>query len=731
MKIARPALTLAFAALPLTLCAQEKALPTVTVSDTSIQEAAKPSAVDGKRIERMRAATSDTAKLLADTPGVNLNGAGGVSSLPSVRGMADDRLRIKVDGMDLTAACPNHMNPPLSYLDPSSVGLLQVYSITPVSVGGDSIGSSIVAETAKPEFARPGEDSLIKGQLGSFYRSNGHAKGINATASWANDMVNLSYTGAYATSGNYQAGGDFKTVTATGRPGHTLGLDEVGSTAYETRNQTLGVALRAVNHLVEARFGYQDIPYELYPNQRMDMLGNNAHRFNLRYLGAFNWGELEARTYRETVHHYMNFGADRQFIYGAADGMPMNTDSTTTGVVVKASVNMTERDVLRVGGEYLRYRLDDTWPPSPDCGTCVSGMAPLTFININDGKRERAGAFAEWEANWNRNWLSLLGLRFEQVTSDVGQVHGYNTTATYQVSSVGTLDDFNAMNRRRTDHNWDITALGRYTPTETSSYEFGLTRKTRSPNLYERYTWSTNNMALGMNNFTGDGNGYLGNPNLKPEVAYTLSATGDWRSADGTAGIKATPYFSRVSNYIDAICRPGTTCLTDRFVTLQYANQAARLYGIDISGRLPLAQTVVGAFGVKGLLSYTRGKNLDTGDGLYNIMPLNAKLTLTHEYAGWDNALEVVGVRGKNNVSAIRNEIKTPGYTLVNLRAAYAWKYARLDFGIENLFNKLYYLPTGGTSIGQGMTMSLNGIPWGIAVPGAGRSLYVGLTLKY
>ncbi len=44
--------------------------------------------------------SSDTASLLKDVPGVSLYGAGGVSSLPVIHGLADDRLRIKVDGMD-------------------------------------------------------------------------------------------------------------------------------------------------------------------------------------------------------------------------------------------------------------------------------------------------------------------------------------------------------------------------------------------------------------------------------------------------------------------------------------------------------------------------------------------------------------------------------------------------------------------------------------------------------
>ena len=132
MALAMPALSL--------LCSQALAqdaavstLPTVTVrADQDALPGATP--VDPASLQSQRAATSDTARLLQDTPGVSLNGAGGVSSLPSMHGLADDRLRIQVDGMDLIASCPNHMNPPLSYLDPTNVGSLRVYSgIAPVS----------------------------------------------------------------------------------------------------------------------------------------------------------------------------------------------------------------------------------------------------------------------------------------------------------------------------------------------------------------------------------------------------------------------------------------------------------------------------------------------------------------------------------------------------------------------------------------------------------------------
>ncbi len=726
----RKALALALAAMPWAAFAQDiTALPPVEVTAPALD------GFEGSRLtpDTLGAATErDTARLLTDIPGVSVNPAGGISALPAIHGLADDRLRVSVDGIDLVASCPNHMNSPLSYVDPAQLATVQVFAgLAPVSSGGDAIGGVIQVETRSPEFAAPGQ-TLAKGRLGLSLRSNDNARAATASATLANDQLSLNYSGAASQADNYTAGGDFKTSTATGRPGHTLPLDEVGSTAYKAVNHQLGLGWKRGEHLLEAKFAFQDVPYQLYPNQRMDMLDNTERRMSLRYLGAFAWGSLEARTWRETVDHYMNFGDDKQFWYpNSAPGMPMYTRSKTTGGAVKASIDVSEQDVLRVGVELHRYRLDDWWPPS---GT--GGMSPDTFLNINDGKRDRTALFAEWEKRHDPRWLTLLGARYEQVKMDAGSVDAYSATVPADQAS------FNGRNRARTDHNWDLTALARYTPDAGRSIEFGLAQKTRSPNLYERYSWRTRAMEMVMNNFVGDGNGYVGDPDLKPEVAHTVSATFDWHAADRAWELKATPYYTRVTDYIDAVrCTvantfPGSNCpatntATTGFVQLKYANQAARLYGIDLSGKLPLAHNALGDWGVKGLLAYTKGKNLDTGDDLYNIMPLNARLTLTQRLGGWNNGIEVVAVSRKDAVSDVRNEIRTPGYGLVNLRASHAWKQARLDFGVENLFDRLYFLPTGGAYVGQGMTMSINGIPWGIAVPGMGRNVYAAVTLDF
>ncbi len=719
------------------------------------KESAVPasSTVGNNQLQSMRATTSDAASLLRDVPGVSLYGAGGTTSLPAIHGLADDRLRISVDGMDLIASCPNHMNPPLGYLDPSNTKKLMVYAgIAPVSVGGDSIGGSIVAETAAPEFAAPGQGILTKGEVGSFYRSNGNAFGANLGATLATENLSLTYTGATAKADNYKAAGDFKSTATTGRLGHTLDRDEVGSSAYETQTHTLGFAVKGGNHLVEAKVGYQTMPEQLYPNQRMDMLDNEQKRVNLRYLGQFDWGSFEARAYHEDVDHRMDFGADKRFWYGTASGgssavnglpcspisstcaagMPMYTKSNTTGLTTKADINLGKDDLLRVGALYQRYRLDDWWPASG------SGMWPGTFDNINDGQRDRTAIFGEWESKLSAEWKTLAGIRYERVTTDAGNVQGYSTAVGAMGNQYADANTFNARNHERSDNNWDATILAHYTANLNTDVEFGFARKVRSPNLYERYTWSTWSMAAVMNNFVGDGNGYIGDIDLKPEKAHTVSATFDLHAADRAWEFKATPFFTHVTDYIDAIrCRSGSACTasnsttSNQFVVLKYTNQTARLYGLDLSGRMPLGSTGIGQFGLKGLLNYTKGENRDTGDGLYNIMPLNGKLILTHQTGSWDNALELLAVKGKHDVSDVRNEIQTSGYALTNLRASYSWQKIRVDFGVENLFDKFYYMPLGGAYSGQGTTMSMNGIPWGIGVPGMGRSFYAGLNVKF
>lgn len=723
---------------PTVHAAETTDMPEISVTATRLKPLPAPadSRLDEGGLIRLRSNTSDTAKLLDGQPGVSLYGAGGVSSLPVIHGMSDDRVRVKVDGMDLVSACANHMNAPLSYIDPANVGSVKVFAgITPVSIGGDSIGGTIQVDSAAPEFSSAG--TLLKGQAGVFYRSNGAAQGENLSATIVGEETYARYTGSTVRAGNYKAGGNFKAPgVSVGSLGNVyVAGNEVASSQYQSDNHALDFGVRRDNHLLELKLGLQSIPYQGFPNQRMDMLKNDSQQINLSYKGQYEWGAMQARAYSEHTRHYMNFLAAKQ---STLMGMPMDTDGKNTGFLLKGDVMLSERDILRVGADLQQYRLNDWWNPTSAAANGM--MSPNTFWNINGGQRDRLAVFGEWEARWNPQWVSQLGLRSESVKMNTGAVQGYNNanmTAGMMGMPTNYLAEstaFNARNRQITDNNIDITALSRYTPDERKTFEFGFAQKTRSPNLYERYAWSTSSMSMSMVNWAWDGNGYVGNLNLKPEVARTLSGSASWHDAeDDGFEVKVSPYYTHIQNYIGVQrCTTGVACTAgnltnaNNFVYLQFVNQSARLYGADVSVRLPIAAASgYGSVTANGVLNYVNGKNLTTGDNLYHIMPLNAKLAVEQRVGEWTNSVEAKLVSAKTQVQAVRNELVSGGYALLNLHSSYEWKQLRLDLGVENLLNKFYVDPLGGSYLGQRPAV------YGIGVPGMGRSINAGVTVKF
>ena len=711
----------------------EESLATIDVNASALSEGknAHCEVLDRDKLKSGVSATNDSAALLKDVPGVNLQGAGGVSSLPSVHGMADDRLRVKVDGMDLVSACANHMNPPLSYIDPANVEKATVFAgISPVSMGGDSIGGTIAVDSKAPEFAKPGEGTLLKGRIGSSYRSNGNVVGGNVSATAANETVSVNYTGSTVKADDYKAGGDFKAAGLAAVDRGWLDADEVGSTYYESTNHAMTIGVLTDKHLIDLKLGLQDIPKQGWPNQRMDMTGNDSKQANLRVTSEFDWGDLESRIYFENTRHSMQFGEDKQYLYPmGATGMPMDTEGQNLGASLKANIALSSADQLRIGAEFQQYRLDDWWNPS---GTGM--MSPNVFWNIYGGERDRMAVYGEWESQVTSAWLTQLGLRFERVDMNTGPVQGYNMMAQQGAESAA----FNAANRKKVDNNIDATALVRFTPSQEATVELGYAMKTRSPNLYERYTWSTAGMMMRMVNLAGDGNGYVGNLNLKPETSHTVSATVDLHDADEKQwGFKMTPYYTYVKDYVDAArcssananCGAANQTATNAFVYLQFVNQKAEMYGVDLSGDVLVSEGSYGSITAKGMMNYVRGKNKTTGDNLYNMMPINGHVIVEHNKGDWTGSVDVEMVGAKKKVSQERNEVATSGYALVNLHGSYQWNQVRFDVGVSNLMDRFYNHPLGGAYLGQGATMSATAVPWGVPVPGMGRSIYTGVTI--
>lgn len=640
----------------------------------------------------------DTAALLGGVPGFSVQSAGGVSSLPVLRGLADDRIKVRIDGAEITSACGNHMNPPLSYIDPTQVTATQVVAgIAPVSLGGDSIAGSIDVRSWQPVFATAGEKTRVFGEIAAVGRSVDHGLAAILGASAASERMSIGYSAATTEGDSYQDG--------RGR--------KVPDTLYKSTNQSVGLAAQGNGNRWVLRIGEQRVPYQGFPNQPMDMVRNHGVFANLGYTGDFAWGRLDALLYWQDTRHKMGF-----FTQEKTGTMPMDTHGRDIGYTLKAELPVGHGGILRLGNEYHRAELDDWWPPV----AMSMMMSPNTFVNINDGKRERLAFFAEWDAKLDSRWTSLLGIRSESVRSDAGRVQDYGCGMMCMSDTLAAAA-FNARNRSKRDNALDLTALLAYAPSPVARYEFGYARKTRAPNLYERYTWGRGNMAMAMIGWFGDGNGYVGDIDLKPEVAHTLSATADWHDAGSRLwNVRLTPFYTRVEDFIDVDdLGPGGMMGPTR--KLRFANHDAHLYGINLSWHAPAWESsTYGSAEFKGKFDWTRGRRNDGGD-LYHIMPANLALGVEQRLHAWTHVAELKLVGAKSRVDDRRVEGETAGYALVDLASRYRFGNGlSVQVGVRNLFDRFYALPLGGVNLAASPRVPLYG---------QGRSVDLGLALTF
>ncbi|MBP6545740.1 MAG: TonB-dependent receptor [Phenylobacterium sp.] len=690
------------------LARAQTALPPVpaTLEKAGSTESPGERRVAGEILARRAAGSSDSMSLVAGEPGMAVYANGGFSSLPVMRGLADSRILVTVDGVEITTFCPNNMNPPGSYVLSGRVDAISILpTLSPVSAGGDNIAGVIAVTTLPPVFADPGEGLRLTGEVGASYRSVADAVGATLQAAVAGERFSLGYEGAWSRGENYRTG--------DGR--------RVRSTLYEAYDQALTLALLTDHGVVTLRAGKHFSPYEGFPTQRMDLTENDSRFADLRYEGTYGWGEVTAKATWRSVDHEMNFLADKGG--QATGGMPMNTQGRDLSASLAATVPLEDGGAVRGGIEAHRSDVDDWWPPV--AGSMM--MGPQTYWNITDGRRERTGLWAEWESKPSAAWTTLLGARVEHVETDAGPVQPYAWAGMMNMADAMAARAFNARDRGRADDNLDVTAKAIWRASDTTSLEFGYARKTRSPTLYERYAWGLGAMSSAMTAFAGDANSYVGDPDLKPEVAHNLAATVKFVSPDGRRGLTFSAYRSQVEDFVDAV---KLADLANGFVRLRFANVEARLHGFDASGHAQVWESpALGRGTLTGTLSWVEGENRDSGDSLYHMTPLTLRLGLEQAKGRWTHQAEVELVGEKDAVNALRHEPRTAAYALLNLRSGWKGDRVRVDLAAENLLDTAYDLPLGGVSYGD--FKAGGGVPPIRPLPGPGRSINLSLTYAF
>ncbi|MBM3879929.1 MAG: hypothetical protein FJ387_09455 [Verrucomicrobia bacterium] len=315
-----------------------------------------------------RSRAHDSAALLGAVPGAAVVRNGPQTGIVQLRGLQNERVRLVVDGMTLTPACPNHMDPPLHYLAPTATDTLMVMAgVTPVSLGGDSIAGTVVARPAPPRFFESAR-ARVFGELGGSVHSDSDGWGTHGTIGVANRRLSAAY------SGSWQSAGDFRF------PG-----GRVRDTGYQTTQHGLLLATQTEVGLLAADLRLLRTRDAGTPALPMDMLEGDGYRVGLRHAGEFGFGTLESRVYRHEVDHLMdNYslrppGPMRMFSRAESDDTGARLDAALPGEV----------HTFRLGTEFHRNEF------SAFQQNALTGAQQDTLRNA---LRQRVGTYLEWQA---------------------------------------------------------------------------------------------------------------------------------------------------------------------------------------------------------------------------------------------------------------------------------------------------------------------------------------------
>ncbi len=700
-----------------------KLLPFAVLSSTgllSVSAHATPDAVEIIEVSSHPLKLHDDktlAERLADA-GLQFSAAGGVSALPVMNGMMGDRIQLLTDGAPITAACGNQMNPPLSYVSANQVHNISVFpGVSLVSEGGDNIAGVINISTFEPAFSDSSNFQVQEAELGYFFQSNDNARTLSASALVANDTWYIRYAGTRISADSYEDGRGNKII----------------DTLYKSTNHIINTGYQDDEQRLQLSLTYQSIPYQGFPNQYMDMTDNSSTGFTALYQRQFSNIALDSTLSLRRTTHEMGF-----FTPEKTGMMPMNTESEDLTLKLKWLLPASTQGQWVFGQEWYRNNLDDWWPAVENSMM----MGPNDYVNINDGERERLAAFAEWSSAHESNWHLSAGARLEYVTTDTGDVQAYNDGNMMGMGSMGGMGGmtamqspdaeaammFNMADRGQSDTLIDGTIQAMRELESNGQLIFGLARKNRAPNLYERYTWGRGAMATSMIGWFGDGNGYVGDINLNPETAHTASITYSVLNGDWAAEIST--WYSNVSDYIDVevigtFNRSGLTSGARNI--LQFSNTDAQLYGVSVKASRVLLDSTSGKLTLKNAFQWQQGERDDGGD-LYQILPMQNTLSVEYVRDAFSSSVSWQWVSNKNDVDLRRFENSTDAYSVVDVNTAYTWQSFTLHFNITNLFDEYYQAPLGGVSVAEFRQDNTNGFN---QIAGRGRSFDAGISYSF
>lgn len=645
--------------------------------------------------------SADIAQLLKKAPGANVNSNGPIVGIPQYRGMSGARIATSLDQNQLAPAGPNWMDPPLSYATSGQLESLEIYrGIAPVSAAQESIGGAIDAKSSRGSFTSGSRFSL-SGRIITSVQSVNSGYNFNTAVFAANDTHRIKIAAmAEAADDAKFSGGD------------------ISPSEYRRQRFDLGYGLRLGDHSVQLDYGYNDTSDAGTPALPMDIDYIEGDHYNFSYqFDLAQEAEITASIYGSDLNHGMSNYHLRTAPTNRMQWRRNIADSKNLGF------NLHSKLLDAAGSWAFGF---DGFKETHSSNIDNPNNAAFFVDNFNDTSREILGVFIERQQDLNDYWRGEVGVRYNRVAMDAGEVNG--TPAIMMPPAQILRDTFNSASRSQTDHNIDVVVKAWYRADDTTSWYIGASQKHRSPSYQERYLWLPLQATAGL----ADGLTYTGNIDLVPEVAHQLEFGFDFSNSRLTLSPRI--FYSDVKDYIQGT--PTQVAPAVMFVRmlntmnasnnpdpLQFNNVDAQLWGFDMDWAWQLSPH----WTVSGLLNYVRGKRSDIEDELYRIAPANASVRLNYSRSNWSASAESVMYNAQNKVSETNREAATAGHTVVNVSTTWqASPSLQLAIGVDNLFNKEFKDHLGGYN-----RATNSDIDKGERLPGYGTNVFGRLSYTF
>ncbi|SDB82972.1 TonB-dependent copper receptor [Paraburkholderia lycopersici] len=615
-------------------------LPTVEVVASPLANSLV--SVTDPKTPRQPMPASDGADYLKTVPGFTAIRSGGTNGDPVLRGMFGSRVNLLANGAPTQGACPARMDAPTSYVAPESYDKVTVIKgPQTVLYGPGASAGTVLFERDTPRFDTTGArvDASVMG--GSNGRNDENLELAAGTPDvYARVNANKSHAQDY-TDGNGK-----RVPSAWGKWNADVALGAIpdADTKLElTAGTGNGDARYAGRGMDGVRF-------------RRDSVGL---RFEKKNIGEV-FKRIEAQVFYNEADHRM----DNYTLRTPATGsMPMASDvrRRTVGGRVAATFEPGDRLQWVVGMDAQSNGLDSRSAMGLQSPSSLPWSASATLSDY--------GLFSEltWDATDRQRVVA--GARIDRAAA-----------TDERASMSGSMGLMPMPNPTHDDTRARVLPGGfvRYEQTLRAlplTWYAGLGHVERFPDYWELFS-PTRGPAGATNAFTG----------VEPEKTTQLDIGAHYRGGSVDAWLSA--YAGYVDDFILFTYGSGANA---------NASQATNVNAQIMGGELGATWRPRPGWKLGVSAAYAWGRNVDTGQPLPQIPPLDVRLSADYAWRGWSAGGLWRLVAPQRRYALHEGNVvgqdfgPSAGFAVVSVHAQYdVDKHTQLSLGIDNLFDKAY-----------------------------------------